>query len=68
MEVRFNKNKKQLRVDAKDPAFLTPLKHLVIADVLSSVYEVINLDNQVKFEYFKENGSWGFRAIKKKAL
>jgi hypothetical protein len=65
-KIRFNKGKKQLIADVQDTAWLTPFQPHVLAEMLTAIYHVTHGLEAPKFEYFKEDGQWGFRAAKKK--
>lgn len=65
MRLTFSKAKKTLKIECGDPAFCTPFQPHVVADILNGIWELTDSHNETKFEYFKSNGEWGFRAKKK---
>jgi hypothetical protein len=68
MEVRFNKSKKQLKINVTDVSLQTPFQPHLMVDILNAIYDVTQAENNLKFEYFKDKqnkGLWGFRTIPK---
>lgn len=67
MRLTFSKEKKTLKIECGDVAFCTPFQPHVVAEILNGIWELTDSHNDTKFEYFRNNGEWGFRAQKKNA-
>jgi hypothetical protein len=66
-EIRYNILKKMLQANIEDPAWRTVFQPMLVSELLTNIYTVVNPEKNVKFEYYSMGkGEWGFRAIPKK--
>lgn len=67
IKVRFNRDKKTLRVEVEDVAFMTPFQPSLMGEILTSIADVLEKQqNNYRFKYFKEDkDNFGWRSVKK---
>ena len=65
MDIKYQKARKLLKIEIQDPAFGTAFQPHMLAEMLTDIYNVLDANNSIKFQYYKEGGSWGFKTVKK---
>jgi hypothetical protein len=69
--MKYKKNKNELTIIVNDISLKTPFKNDLIAEIISDIYSLINMDydRTAVFNYFKQSdGSYGFIVKKRKEL
>ena len=62
-KVAYNKIKKKLIAEIEDPGWMTAFQPMVIADMLTKIYKIVDPDKQIKFEYYKKGSEFGFASV-----
>ena len=68
IKVKFNRTRRKLIVEVDALEFRTPWERDLIGEVLTSINEVLEINNQYKFVFFKDDkDSFGWKSIKKES-
>ena len=62
-EIRYNRIQKMLMAKIQDPAWMTAFQPMVIAELITSIYKMMDPDKKIKFQYYKKGSEEGFASV-----